>query len=200
MISPDVDFSDTGKNSGINYAQSFRGYKDMLIEGSETATYQRIFAEFDTAVLDKKPVLKDDFVADDGDYKAEFTKFKLALRAEEAANAEANKAPPSPPPPTLPSSPLQPVSISVTSHVSHTIAASSQVSNVINNSAPPPEQEDVEAPPVKKPTRPNPRKKKQSAATSDVNTDAAPTQTGPARQAKDAPEERPARILTRNRK
>lgn len=204
MLSPDVDFSDSGKNSGINYASSFLGYKEMLTEDPESVSYERIFAEFDTAVLGKKPVLRDDFVLDDGDYKAEFEKFKSDLRAEEAADAEANKTPPPPPTPTLPSSPIQSdhrVSISITSQVSHTIAASSQVSNVVNTSTPPPEPEDAEAPPpAKKATRPAPKKKgrtKKPATTPDT-TDAAPTQTGPAGQANGVPEELPTRVL-RNR-
>ena len=195
-----MDFSAAGKNSGINYAQSFAKYKDTLTEDPESISYQRIFAEFDAAVLGKKHVLRDDFVVDEGDYDEEFRKFKEDLRAEEAANADATRTSPPPPSPTLPLSPVQVdhhVSISVTSHVSQTIAASSQVSNVVNNPTPPLEREDVEAPPpVKKASRSNTKRKgkaKQTAATSNADADATTT-----RQAKAVPEELPTRVL-RNR-
>ena len=157
MISPDEDFLQAGHKSGIEYSKSFEKYKQILIKGYETPTYQRIFAEFNAALFGKVRVFSDNFIADDGDYDAEIEAFKNDLRAEEMANAEEAVDAETPlPTPSLPSSPSLPspplpssptpslqsdhwVSISVTSHISHTtVASSSRVSTIVNNPMPPP--------------------------------------------------------------
>lgn len=226
-MSPDQDFSQTGANSGIDYAGAFKKYKEMLTEDPDDPVYKRIFSEFNAALFGTSPTFSNDLVVDDGDYDSEIERFKNDLREEATANTETDKTPPIPSPLTvpLPSDPY--VSISVTSHVSRTIAASSQVSNVINHSAPlplerevseapPPEREvmeapspgpadEVEAPP--KPQRPKPRKptksskaSKSTPTTSDPGADAASTSTRTKRTTKQAtasPTE-PTRVL-RNR-
>ena len=84
-------------------------------------------------------------------------------------------------PPSLPIPSVQPdhhVSISVTSHVSHTITASPQVSNVINNSVILPSKREVDNPPPSPPkaTRPTARKKgSKSSKPTEVTTATAET-------------------------
>jgi len=51
MVSPDEDFSPVGYTSKIDYSKSFMEYKEMLTEDPKSTTYQRIFAEFDTALF-----------------------------------------------------------------------------------------------------------------------------------------------------
>ena len=195
-----MDFSTAGQKSGIDYSESFKKYKHMLTQKRETPTYRKIYAEFDAALFGKAQALSGDFIADDGDYDSEVERFNRELEEEELAEAEAASHPPStstPPSlsihaeadevPPLPSTPPPQldhrVSISVTSNVSHTVAASSQVSNVINSTSPPLERDVMEAPPlVQKAARQAQKKKggKSKSTTTtpgpDVDTNAAPTQ------------------------
>lgn len=153
MLSPDEDFLQEGVNSKIKYAVAFDSYKEMIIGGWDTITYQRIVAELDASLFGIAPSLNDEIAADDGDHRAEMEAFNRALRAEEAAEAKASLTPLPPSPVTSIPQPLDPhVSISVTmSHILHTIAASSQVSNevlnVFHRSSSPPEQDEEEPPP-----------------------------------------------------
>lgn len=212
MLSPDTDFSPAGANSGIQYSESFKKYKELLTEDPESSMYQRIFSKFKDSLFGKESDSDDKVVVDDGDYASELAQFKEGLIADSiaegvtdagvdetsplpppaspplqldhevsisVANPGANKASPLPSPPTPP---LQPdrVSISVTSHISHTITASAQVSNIVNSSLTlSPEHEVKEIPPIQEKSRPAPRKKatkppKPTAATSDTNADVAP--------------------------
>ena len=207
MLSQDVDFSGAGAKSRIKYSKSFKLYRGMLAKTPRSPAYERIFAEFDSALFGRERVLSDEFVADNGNYAAALEKYNTALRLEEAADVEANGGSPLPPSPAPPPSPILPPSplqsdhrilISVTLLVSHTIAGSSQVSNVINSPAPPSDREDVEGPPPVK-AQPVPKKKtrgKQLVATSEAETDATTTRTRSSRKAKTAPPEpatRPSR-------
>jgi len=203
LISPDEDFSQAGATSGIEYSKSCLQYKQLLIKKRETPTYKRIFAEFDAALFGKARALSNEFVADDGNYDSEVERFNQELEEEEVA--EASPEPPSIPLPSTPTPPPQSehhVSISVTSSVSHTIAASSHMSTTVNATPPPAEREATESsPPVQKTARPNPKKKggklaKPSNATPDVNTDGAPIRKERApRQKKAVHEDIPARVL-----
>ena len=165
-MSPDEDFSQAGFSSGINYTESFEKYKEMLTEERDSSMYTRIFEEFNRSLFNTTPPRSDDVIADDGDYDSELEAFRNETRTDSlpegiVIGVGAKKTSP---PSSLPTSPIQPdhhVSISVTSHVSHTIAASSQVSNIINSSVTlPPEHEVTETPPSPlKATRPAPKKK-----------------------------------------
>jgi len=183
----------------------------MLTENPDSRPFKRIFLRFDTSLFGVEPTLSNDFVVDDGDYDSEVEAFKNGLHAEGATNAsdasdvevdEPTFPPPPPPTPLLRSD--HHVSISVTSHVSHTVAASSQVSNVVNSGpTPPPEREVEEAPlPIKKVIRSQPTKKKVTKAskptttTPEANTETAPTRSKQAaRLAKAAPVEPSTRVL-----
>ena len=210
MLSPDEDFSQTGVHSGIMYAESFKKYKEMLTGDANSSTFERIFSEFNASLFGTVPTLSNDLILDDGNYDSELEQFRNELLADSPIEAGTgtganNTSPPSP----LPASPLHPdqrVSISATSHVSHTVVASSQVSNTINNTIVLPlEPEVIETSPpspeaVQLVGRPAPKKKgtKPSRSTSDADANTIPTQKKrAARQAKTviAPEEHPDRVL-----
>jgi len=222
LLSPDEDFSTAGVNSGIKYATSFEKYKEMLSEDPDSRTFKRIFSEFDASLFGVEPTLSNDFVVDDGDYDSEVENFKNGLHAETIVDvevedfenglhaetiADAEVDEPTFPLPPLPTPPVRSdrhVSISVTSHVSHTVATSSQVSSVINSGPTPPPECEVEEdpPPRKKDTRPQPTKKKEikvskpTTTTPKADTDTAPTRRKQAaRPAKTAPVEPPTRVL-----
>ena len=181
MLSPDEDFSQIGVNSGIKYAESFKTYKEILTADRDSPTFERIFSEFNTSLFGTAPPLSGDLVADDGDYDSELEKFRNELRAgspiDDVADVRTGKASP----PSLPIPSVQPdhhVSISVTSHVSHTITASPQVSNVVNNSVILPSEREVDNPPPSPPkaTRPTARKKgSKSSKPTEVTTATAET-------------------------
>ena len=179
----------------------------MLTEDPDSRVYKRIFSKFNTALFGVEPTPGNDFVIDDGDYDSEVENFKKGLRAEDTTNLEIDEftsPTPSPPTPTVQSD--HHVSISVTSHVSHTVAASSQVSNIVTSGpAPPPESEAKEAsPPRQKGPRPVAKKKDPKASnptttTPQDNTDTAPTRSKKAtRSVKTTPVEPSSRVL-RNR-
>jgi len=175
LLSPDEDFSPAGANSGIKYAESFKKYYEMLSKDPESKTYKRIFSEFNAALFGTAPTLSNDFIAEDGNYDSEVEKFKSDLRAESATPVGTPGAS-ALPSPTAP--PLQPdhLSISVRSHISHTITAtaSSQMSTVINSGpASLPEHEaDQETPPPnpKSTQRPPSRKKGTKSSKSKTTT------------------------------
>ena len=189
MLSPDEDFSQTGVQSGIKYAESFKKYKEMLTGDVNSSTFKRVFSEFNAHLFGKVPTLRNDLIADDGDYDSEVEQFMNELLTDSPVNAvtdaEANKTPP---PSSLPISPLRSnhhVSISVTSHVSHTVAASSQVSNIVSSSialSPEPEVGEIYPPnpeATQPPVRPTARKKsaklsKPTATDSDADANTAP--------------------------
>lgn len=194
MLSPDEDFSQTGASSGINYAGSFKNYRDMLTENPENPTYKRIFSEFNTAVFGTPaPTPNDGLVVEDGDYDSELEEFRNALLADTTIDGTtdvgANETS-SCPSPILPIQQDSHVAVSVTSHVSQTVAAASQVSNTVNSSVAllPGECEVMEVPsPIPKAARPLPKKKggkPTKGATSKSNTTAGSTsnkpETGPA--------------------
>ena len=136
MLSPDEDFSAAGAKSGIKYDKSFLKYKEMLTEDPDSHVYKRIIAKFNASIFGTAPVLKNNFVINDGDYDSEVEQFKRDIRAdppvEDVADVRIN-TPSALPPPTPPLQSEHHVSVSVTSHVSHTVAASSQVLNVVNS-------------------------------------------------------------------
>ena len=211
----------------MNYAVSFQTYKSMLIENRKTASYVRIYGEYDTILFGKARVLRNDYVVDHGEYTGVVSQYNRELREEEAADARAAEfsPPPSSPPPSpttlsppsvhtggsglalslapLPHHSDRNVSISVTSHVSHTVAASSQVLNIVNGATPPSEDEVIEAPPPAKKAGRSRTKKKggkstdPSATTSnDIDADNAPPTKNKrsTRQTNAATEERPGRV------
>ena len=160
----------------------------MLTEDPDSHMYKRIFSEFNALVFGTAPTLKDDLIIDDGDYDSEVERFKGDTRAdspvEDIADVGTDNAPSVLSSLTPPLQLEHHVSVSVTSHVSHTVAGSSQVSNIINSTVTLPlEQESVESspiqttPPVQTLTRPHPTKKKGTKSTKsavktpDPNTD-----------------------------
>ena len=194
MLSLDEDFSAAGAKSRIKYDKSFLKYKEMLTEDPDSRMYKRIIAEFNTSIFGTAPVLKNNFVVDDGDYNLEVEQFKRDIHTDppvkDVANVQIN-TPSALPPPTPPLQSEYHVSVSITSHVSHTIAASSQVLNVVNSTISlPPEQEiggsliqttdppiQQASPPIEKAPRPVPKKKgpkssKSAAMVLDPDTDA----------------------------
>ena len=187
LLSPDEDFSQAGSNSGIMYAKSFKKYKEMLTEDPGSRMYTRIFSEFNASLFGTAPTLSNDFVVDDGDYDSEVERFKRDTRAEspveDAPNMEIDETT------SILSSPAQShqsdhhVSVSVVSRVSHTIASSSQVSNVVNSSITVSSEREVResSPPAQVAVRPLPTKisgsktSKSTTAASDPNPETAPT-------------------------
>ena len=160
----------------------------MLTEDPDSRMYKRIFSEFNASVFGTAPTLKDNLIIDDGDYDSEVERFKRDTRAdspvEDIADVGTDNAPSVLSSLTPPLQSEHHVSVSVTSHVSHTVAGSSQVSNIVNSTVTLPlEQESVESspiqttPPVQTLTRPRPTKKKgtksskSAAKTPDPNTD-----------------------------
>jgi len=184
------------------YSESFKKYKDMLTKDPESTMYKRIYSRFNTALFGTTRTASKDFVADDGDYESELEQFRNDLiAASTIEDLDVTDAGPvdraSRLPPSLPSPPLQSdrrVSISVTSNVLHTTAASSQVSNIVNSSITVPSECRVEeiplpspspspsppSPPPVKVARPAPKKKaatksvRSLVTTPDVEADAAP--------------------------
>jgi hypothetical protein len=201
MLSPDEDFSPAGAKSGIMYAESFRSYKKILSDNPDSPMYKRIFEHFDTALFAPESASSTTILVDDGNYDAEIAQFMSGLLkdpvvadppvagvSEAEAGADETLAHPLPPVPVQSESH---VSIAVTSHISHTIAASSQISNIVHSSVTlspeheeisPPSIEEV-SPPSKEKGRPAPRKKggkalKPAAEVPDDNTDAVPIKGG----------------------
>jgi len=179
LLSPDNEFSKSGTKSGIKYSESFKKYKEMLTEDRNSSMLKRIFAEFNTSLFGTAPPRSDDFVPDDGDYDSELEQFRNELRADSPtvigiANSGGTRTPPPSSPPTSPVQPDHHVLISVTSHLSHTIAMSPQVSNIMNNSIVLPSgREDNEDPPSPlKVSRPTAKKKggKSSKSTTETTT------------------------------
>jgi len=189
----------------------------MLIEDPNSSVFRRIFSEFNASLFGTVPILRNDPIVDDGDYDSEVEQFRNDLLAESSVDAIASVgASETPLPPLLPAPPLQVqsdhcVSLSVTSHISHTVTASSQVLNVINSSLAVPPEPAVREPSsstevVQPPARPAAKKKgvkplKPATTTPDPNVDAAPTLNRPTRRSKavTAPEEQPARTLRKRR-
>lgn len=165
----------------------------MLSEGvytEETDTnsvnyrmYKRILTRFNTSLFGRVPATSNDFVVDDGDYDSEIEQFGRDVRAEspiESDDSEVeviNASPRLASPPALPLRLDQRVSISVASHVSHTVAASSQVSNIINSSVTLPTERDTmeTSPPTQVTSRPLPKKKKGTAASTTTSEEPEPT-------------------------
>ena len=222
MLSPDEDFSQAGVNSGIQYAESFKVYKEMLSRDPEDPTFKRIFSHFNASLFSKAPTTSGRVVVDDGNYDIELEQFRNALLAdppvEDVISAGGGKTSPLPSTSvtgagtngTSPSTPpLQPdhVSISVTSHISHTIAASSQVSNIVNSSvnlspelevretSPVRETSRVEeiSPPIQKKPRALPKKRtpKPAVETPDTNVEDIAPRRRVTRQTKIAPVDPP---------
>ena len=81
-MSPDEDFSAAGAKSGIKYDKSFLKYKEMLTEDPDSRVYKRIIAEFNASIFGTAPVLKNNFVVNDGDYNSEVEQFKRDIRAD----------------------------------------------------------------------------------------------------------------------
>jgi hypothetical protein len=201
MLSPDEDFSPAGAKSGIMYAESFKSYKKILSDNPNSPMYERIYAHFNTALFALESASSPTLLVDNGNYDTEIAQFNNELLMDPAvagppvagvtkaeAGADETLAHP------LPSVPIQSeshVSIAVTSHISHTIAASSQISNIVHSSVTlSPEQEEISPPsikevppPSKEKGRPAPRKKgakasKPAAEVPDDNTDAVPIKGG----------------------
>ena len=175
MLSPDNEFSKSGAKSGIKYSESFKKYKEMLTDDRDPPMLERIFAKFNSSLFGTAPPPGDDFIPDDGNYDSELEQFRNELRADSPVEGVANGGQTrTPPPSSLPTSPIQPdrhVSISVTSHLSHTIAMSPQLSNIINSSIGlPPEREDNEAPPSP-PKVPRPAAKKKGGKSTKSTTE-----------------------------
>ena len=111
----------------------------MLTEDSDSCIYKRILAEFNASLFRMAPSLSNNFLADDGDYDSEVEKFKRDMCAR-SSTEDTTDVGISRMSSTFLSSPTAPhqldhhVSVSVTSHVLHTIATSSQVLNIINSS------------------------------------------------------------------
>lgn len=160
----------------------------MLTEDPDSHMYKRIFSEFNASVFGTAPTLKDDLIINDGNYDSEVKRFKRDTHAdspvEDIADVGTDNAPSVLSSLTPPLQSEHHVSVSVTSHISHTVTGSSQVSNVVNSIVTLPlEQESVESspiqttPPVQMLTRPRPTKKKgtksskSAAKTPDPNTD-----------------------------
>ena len=131
----------------------------MLSDNPGSSMYMRIFSEFNNSLFGTAPILGDRHVADDGNYDSELEEFNNGLDEGSAEDGEVSFPPSLPVPPQ----PDHHISISVTSNVLHTTAASeSQVSSVISSFiALPPENEAVneDAPPPQKAIRPLPKKK-----------------------------------------
>jgi hypothetical protein len=199
MLSPDEDFSPAGAKSGIMYAESFKSYKKILSDNSNSPMYERIFVHFNTALFAPESASSSTLLVDNSNYDTEIAQFNNDLLMDPAvagppvagvtkaeAGADETLAHP------LPSVPIQSeshVSIAVTSHISHTIAASSQISNIVHSSVTlSPEQEEI-SPPSKEKGQPAPRKKgakasKPAAEVPDDNTDAVPIKGGRTTQQK----------------
>lgn len=173
LLSPDKDFQRVGAVSGINYMESFAGYKKMFYKDpdsfpKEAAQFQTIIEEFSKAVFGTVPASQSSKGhIDTGDYESELEEFNNLPSDDdvEVARTDIDEAPPPPPlprqsdshvpEPALPPLQQPPVSVSVTSHISHTAAGSSLVSHVVNsNVVLPPSEQEVEEDPL-----PNPKKK-----------------------------------------
>jgi hypothetical protein len=169
MLSPDKDFSPAGAKSGIMYAESFRSYKKILSDNPDSPMYKRIFEHFDTALFTPESTSSTTILVDDGNYDTEIAQFMSGLLkdpviadppvagvSEAEAGADETLAHLLPPVPVQSESH---VSIAVTSHISHTITASSQISNIIHSSVTlSPEHKEI-SPPSKENGQPAPRKK-----------------------------------------
>lgn len=174
MISPDEDFSQTGANSGIKYSESFDKYKEMLVDNADSPVFKRIFAKFNASLFGTTAAAPPSHpVAEDDEYDLQIRKLLSEVLKDTSgegvtdgvsspllSGSSTNQSPPEPP--------IQSerrVSISVTSHISTgtAIAASTQISNVVNNVSRPPGEHEVEEPsppPSPKPlSRPVPKKK-----------------------------------------
>ena len=153
MLSPDEDFSQTGVNSGIMYAESFKKYKEMLTGDANSSIFKRVISKFNASLFGTTPVLSNNLIADDGDYDSELEQFRNELLADSPAEVVTSTGasdtfPLASLPPTPPIQLDRRVSISVTSHVLHTVAASSQVSNIISSNVTLPSEPGVkETPP-----------------------------------------------------
>lgn len=168
-----------------------------MLSDANSPVYKRILSEFSEALFGTAPPISNEFIADDGDYASELEDFNNGLLADSpaegvvdvGANRESS-------PSTPPALPLEHVSISVTSNISHTIAGSSQVSNVVNASIVLPSEHEVEEPPPPKP-RAVPRKKtsKSVKSTPDDNADNACAKNTRATRSKVAAADRPTRAL-----
>ena len=184
-MSPDTDFSQVGAASGIKYADSFAAYKEMIVKDRDSPMYQRIFQEFNTCLFGTAPTPRNDIAPDTGNYESEIEQFINELHEDTSMVLDVTDlgAPPPPlsNPPALQSD--HHVSVSVTSHVSHAVATSSHMTNVINtNTAPSPEPETP--PSLPKASRPRPKKKGTNptlATASSSNTDPAGTDSIPTR-------------------
>ena len=152
MLSQDEDFSPHGQKSGIKYDKSFAKYKKMISsnlkdsQSKEHRLYKRIIYKFSIAVFGATPVSSNEFVVDDGKYESELERFNEDAHVESPVESDDDvEVVGAPSQLTSPAPPLQSdrrVSISIASNVSHTIAALSQVLNMISNNItlPPPIQ------------------------------------------------------------
>ena len=169
-MSPDEDFSPAGQKSGMMYDKLFAAYKKTITknledsQSSEHRLYKRIVAKFSIAVFGAAPPSSNDFVVDNGEYDSEIERFNKDARAESPVESDDDVEVDTPSrlsaPPVPPLQSDHRVSISVASHVSHTIAALSQVSNVINNNVTLPLGRDPTEPSplIQAPSRPLPKK------------------------------------------
>lgn len=112
--------------------------------------FKRILAELNRAVFEEEPPPNSDLVIDSGNYQDEMEKFEMDLANEQAAEAGTDEIALSLPlsaPPVLPADPDAPAPIPpippvfrssfiVSSNVSRTIAATSQISHLVVNHGP----------------------------------------------------------------
>lgn len=170
MLSPDQEFGEVGGISKINYREAFIGYKKFLSEGTDSM--KNIISYYNREVFESEP-------------KEPASCSTAATRALDSALDQLRRdlyegtAEEVPPPPSPPRSSAQPedrdksipappqlernVSISVTSSVSHTVIASSRVSQSTDNNNPLIPERDAEERPPAPTSKTKTRKKKDKA-------------------------------------
>jgi hypothetical protein len=181
-LSPDQEFSPKGVISGIEYKASFIEYKAYL--GEDTTTVNGIIAYYNQELFglqSRKPTRSASSATTSHAIHSALDQLR-----RDTADPVAEEVPPPPSPrkspvqpednsipaPTSPTRSEHHVSISITSNVSHTVTASSRVSNTTgNDNSPAPEYDTEEGSPPPSPKAPKPtRNKKASKRSKTTNT------------------------------
>ena len=211
LVSPDHDFQSTGGVTETAYTDLFNIYKGVLNDDPESPENQRVFSAFHEGLFGPKPNVATP-TPTNNNLNSEVEKFKRARSRKTPNNPAVNpvigetSTPPSAREPPTQSggpnslalaSPVEPerlTSIAITSNVSHTVTASSRVSNTTNgNVSPPISGSDIEedSPPVPKAVQTRGKSKRGSKSSNtttppDPNLDDAPATKNPARKTRAA--------------
>lgn len=155
-MSPDKEFQELGHKSGIDYGKSFIGYKGFLSDN--TPEMKGIISFYNQELFghqSKKPVrsatTQSAAIDDALDQLRRGLYGKTADSVAEGLSAQLQDK--NTPAPASPTQSERHVSISVTSSISHSVTASSRISNTTNN--PSTAEHDAEKP--SPPSRPKPK-------------------------------------------